>query len=186
MGEQGALRGRCPSCADDPHDVLLPLGPDDEHEAAGDRPDGDEAVFGGGVSFVENLEVVLSRAEQRLRLLERDAVLLHVGAVLCGVPGDRHRNNLPPLGGKSMAELNTRQGHPKDRRADSPIRAGSAVSCRSTRWRTALGYGSGAPRPSGDDGARNNQESAPIKLVYIAVHHPGRRRVPLLGEFLTP
>ncbi len=104
VGKEGVLRRRCPSCAEDPHDIVLPLRPDDEHEASGDQPDRDEAVFGGGVGLVEQLQVVFARVEQRLGLLERDAVLLHVGVVLCGVSGERHLNSLPAFGTTSMAE----------------------------------------------------------------------------------
>lgn len=84
VDEQGALGGGCPSGADDADDLVFPHGPDHQHQATLDGPDGDEPVLGVGVSIVEEFKVVLSGREERLGLLERKAVLELVRIVLSG------------------------------------------------------------------------------------------------------
>jgi len=54
------------------------------------------AIFVVGVGVVEDLEVIDPRREELLSLLERDAMLLAIGAVLCRVPGDLHEREYAP------------------------------------------------------------------------------------------
>jgi hypothetical protein len=84
--EKSLFRARRPACADDPNDVFITLGPDNEDQAAADWSDGDKAVFDFGVSFVEDFEAVDARREELASFLERDAVVFLVGEVLGMVP----------------------------------------------------------------------------------------------------
>jgi hypothetical protein len=58
--------------------VILSLGPDDEHHAATDRTDRNEAILVIRMGIVEDLQVVGAGNEQRARLPKRDPVLLLV------------------------------------------------------------------------------------------------------------
>lgn len=88
LAEECLLGARRPACADDPNDVFVTLGPDDEDEAATDWSDGDEAFFEVGVRFVEYFEAIDPRCEELAGFLERDTVVFLVGEVLGMVPGD--------------------------------------------------------------------------------------------------
>jgi hypothetical protein len=43
----------CPTRRDDPKHLLVPLGPNDQHQAAPDRTDGNETIFVIGMGLVE-------------------------------------------------------------------------------------------------------------------------------------
>ena len=55
--EEVGLTGGSPPGTDDSHDVLVPLGPDNEDNTADDGPNRDEPVLVDGVSLVEDLKV---------------------------------------------------------------------------------------------------------------------------------
>ena len=99
---RGGLAG-----TNDPYRVLVLLGPDDEHDATADWPDSDEPLLVTRVGFVEQLQVVHPRKEERTSLLEGDPVLGLVGCVLPFIPGESHDPSISQWRSPSMADLNT-------------------------------------------------------------------------------
>ena len=83
------MRAR-PTSADDTDDVLILLGPHDEHEALFEWSDGDEPLLEVGVRVIVELEIICSRCEEPLCLLEGNAVLSSVREVLVLIPSDLH------------------------------------------------------------------------------------------------
>lgn len=83
---------RCrPPSRDDAHNILLPLGPDHQDDAADDGTNRDEPVFVDGMGFVEDLQEVHSGREKLGGLLKGDSVLDLISAVLGFIPDDLHK-----------------------------------------------------------------------------------------------
>jgi hypothetical protein len=79
---KGLLTSCCPSSADDPDEVLIALSPDDQHEAAPNRPDRNESILGDRMLLVVNLEVVDFRSKKLGGFVKTDSMLSLVREVL--------------------------------------------------------------------------------------------------------
>jgi hypothetical protein len=76
---------------------------DDKNQSSIDGTDGDEPILFARVSFVEYLQVIVSAREENTRLLERDAMLLAIRAVLGFIPDYPHQPSIGQRPTKSMA-----------------------------------------------------------------------------------
>jgi hypothetical protein len=92
-----------PARADETHCLLIAFGVNDQNQSAIDGTDGDEPILFARVSFVEYLQVIVSAREENTRLLERDAMLLAIRAVLGIIPDNPHEPSIGQRPTKSMA-----------------------------------------------------------------------------------
>lgn len=86
----------CPARTDDTKQVVVIRGPYHKNEAAGYRPNGDEAILIFGMSPIEDLEIV-GPGEKILSLFERDAMFPPVREVLGLIPYNPHLRQCRPL-----------------------------------------------------------------------------------------
>jgi hypothetical protein len=91
-----------PAGADESNRLLITFRIHDKNQALFDRSDGDEPVLLIGMGVIEDLQVVVSSAEQGARLLKGDAMLLPIRAVLGFIPDDPHGPTIVQGLSKSM------------------------------------------------------------------------------------